>query len=107
MWDREVVLTLAYAAVLTAFGCGLAGWARRIDTAAAKAPDTWPQSQDAQFRRGIALAVLALALVLLSAQMARHRHAAAIILLSVFLLVDLGCAWRIGKAFRGAATPLR
>jgi heme A synthase len=105
--DREVILTLGYATLLTAIACGLAAWARRIDTTSAKSSHTWPQSEAAQLRRGLALAILVLASVLLTAQMVRHRQASEAGGLAGALLIDSICGWRSLKAFRFAGSRIR
>jgi len=104
--DREVILTLGYAALLTALAGGLAAWARRIDTRSAKSSHTWPQSEEAQLRRGLALAIMFLASVLLMAQMVRHRQASEAGALVGGLLVEAICGWRILKTFRFAGTRI-
>ena len=105
--DREVILTLAYATLLMAIACGLTAWAGRIDTTSTKLSHTWPQSEDAQLRRGLALAILVLASVLLTAQMVRHQQASEAGALVGGLLVDAICGWRILKTFRFAGTRIR
>ena len=104
--DREVILTLAYATLLMAIACGLTAWAGRIDTTSTKSSHTWPQSEDAQLRRGLALAILVLASVLLTAQMVRHRQASEAGSLAGALLMDSICGGRILKALRFAGTRI-
>lgn len=111
MWkpalDREVILTLGYATLLTAIACGLAAWARRIHTASAKSSHTWPKSEEAQLRWGFAFAILVLASVLLAAQVVRHRQASEVGALTAALAIVIICGWRIVRAFRQSETQLR
>jgi hypothetical protein len=97
---RQVILTLGYVALLTAIACGLAIWARRIDLASAKTRQSWPRSDDAQLRRGLALLLFGLASVLLSAQMVRYGSATEAASLGSALLIEGVCGWRVVKSFR-------